>query len=84
MKRLIIDAILYPIYSWQGTWSHVHVLSSNQISTIFSAVVHNEINVHLKYTLLTVYITDWWQKSKSASLDHNDVTLFLSEDRFIF
>jgi hypothetical protein len=41
MKRLTIDAILYPIYSWQSTWSHVQGLSSNQMPTIFSAVVHN-------------------------------------------
>jgi hypothetical protein len=33
-----IDAILYPIYFWQGTWSHVYGLSSNQVPTIFSAV----------------------------------------------
>jgi hypothetical protein len=43
MKRLIINTILYPIYSWQGTWSHVHGLSSNQIPTIFSAVAHSLI-----------------------------------------
>jgi hypothetical protein len=29
-----------------------------------------EINVRLKYTLLPAYITDWWQKFTSGSLDH--------------
>jgi hypothetical protein len=57
MKRLTIDAILYPIYSWQGTWSHVHGLSSNQMPTIFSAVVHVQYDTCSLSTLVySVYI----------------------------
>jgi hypothetical protein len=37
-----------------------------------------EINVLLKYTLLTAYVADRWEKSKSFSLDHNGGGLILS------
>jgi hypothetical protein len=38
----------------------------------------------LKYTLLTAYVSDGWQKPQSVSLDHNGGCLILSEDKFTF
>jgi hypothetical protein len=58
-------------------------LSQSDWSILHESII-NEINVRLKYTLLTAYLADWWQKSKSVSLDHNGDRPILSEDKFIF
>ena len=56
-----MEAILYPIYSWQGIWPHVHGLSSNQMPTFFSAVVHTYM--YIKYLVYVWYINKRKQES---------------------
>jgi hypothetical protein len=88
---------LYLPFLWKIEWKIkicavklIHFININRTLVVIFMILEKSLFVSsvlkgwLKYTLPTAYVGNWWQKSKSASLEYNGGCPILSEDKFVF
>jgi hypothetical protein len=76
------EILIVVVRSFENRYPDAHfdyssLCSNAQVETLPNACTY-EINVALKYTLLSSYIADLWQEPRSVSLDHHDGRHILS------